>query len=71
MMHHRKHITLKMLHLQRHLGHFNYKSHEVRGKSLIYFPVLSLMVPVCILILPSRCLQSWNLLTYWSYKVIF
>lgn len=64
MVHYRKCITLKMLHLRRHLRHFSYKSHEVPWKSSISFPVLSVMVPLRTLILPSRCLQSWDFLSH-------
>lgn len=64
MMHHRKCVTLKMLHLQSHLRHFSYKSYEVPWKSSISFPVPSVMVPLCTLILPSRCLQFLYFLSY-------
>lgn len=64
MVHHRKCIILKMLHLQRHLSHFSYKSHELLWKSLVPFPVLSVTVPLHTLILPSRCLQSWDFLSH-------
>lgn len=64
MVHHRKCITLKMLHLQRHLKHFSYRSHEIPWKNSVSFPVLSVIVPLGTLILPSRCLQSWDFLSH-------